>query len=203
VVAIIAAIVILPGFWLLTQRSPDRNDYNWWQPIISPLPILSFVLLRNSTELLRNYYSTGFAWLGKCSLEMFTLQYHILVAADTKGILSLGVFEGDGSLRRDRWRELLLIMPLFLWASWQVSSATTAITKWFVENAPTDHLPIGAGKRRESRLIIAHKGIGNDIRIRVIILMVALWLLNLVSGFRLSLRSHVLMNDRQPGDSRL
>lgn len=121
---------------------------------------------------------------------MFTLQYHILVAADRKGILSLGVFEGDGSLRRDRWRELLLITPLFLWASWQVSSATATITKWFVENTPTDHLPVGVARRRESPLILAHKGIGSDIRIRVVILMVALWLLNLVSGFHPGLRDH-------------
>jgi hypothetical protein len=186
VVAIIAAIIILPGFWLLTQRSPNMYDYNWWQPIISPLPILSYIVLRNSTALFRNYYSAGFAWLGKCSLETFTLQYHIWMAADAKGILSLGIFNGDGSLRRDRWREFVLITPLFLWASWQVSTATAVVTKWIVKSDPLDHLPLGIAKRKESRLKIAQNGIGRNVAVRLGLLLVALWLLNLVSVFRLN-----------------
>jgi hypothetical protein len=181
VIAIIAAAILLPGFWLLSRRSPDQNDYNWWQPIISPLPILSYVVLRNSATMFRDYYSAGFAWLGRCSLETFTLQYHIWMAADAKGILSLGIFDGDGSLRRDRWRELVLIGPLFFWVSWQVSSATASVVKCFLEYTPSDNLPVAVGKRKDSRMVSTRKGLTKEVGTRFGLLLGALWLLNLVS----------------------
>jgi hypothetical protein len=186
VIAIFAATIILPGFWLLSRRSPDQDDYNWWQPIISPLPILSFIVLRNSTALFRGHYSAGFAWLGRCSLETFTLQYHIWMAADAKGILSLGIFNGDGSLRHDRWREAVLIAPLFFWVSWHVSSATAIITKYFVEDTPLDDLPVTIGKRKASRMDTARKGVTKNVGTRFGLVIGALWLLNLVSGFSTS-----------------
>jgi len=104
------------------------------------------------------------------------------MAADTKGVLSLGIFDGDGSLRHDRWREFVLIIPLFFWVSWQVSSATTAISKWFIEDTPSDHLPLGLGKRKESRLSYAQKGVAKDVGVRFGLLLGALWLLNLATS---------------------
>jgi hypothetical protein len=34
-VTIIVSLSLLPGFWLLTRRYPNKEDYNWWQPYIS------------------------------------------------------------------------------------------------------------------------------------------------------------------------
>lgn len=75
--------------------------------------ILSFVLIRNIPGYVRSVYSSFFAWFGKISLEvsrvcpwssvrlhptllwmlclpqLFICQYHIWLAADTKGILVL------------------------------------------------------------------------------------------------------------------
>ena len=130
-VSIIASLVIIPGFWALTRRSPDKYDYNWWQPYISPLPIISFVILRNSNRHLRNYYSSIFAWLGRCSLETFTLQFHIWLAGDTKGLLSMGIF--DDVEVGGRRLEFLLQTALFLWTSWHVANATGAITSWIID----------------------------------------------------------------------
>jgi hypothetical protein len=155
--AIVASITVVPLFCILVSRSPNEGDYNWWSAIISPLPILSYAVLRNAHPILRDHHSAAFAWLGRCSLETWTLSYHILRAADGRAVLSIGLFStGDGSLKSDRWREAVLIVPILLWTAWQVSRATRKLTTWFVE--------------------------GPGVQKRFLVLLVALWVLNLVSS---------------------
>ncbi|KAL9111730.1 MAG: hypothetical protein Q9187_007875, partial [Circinaria calcarea] len=131
VIFVMASLVIPPAFWALTRRSPNKYDYNWWQPYISPLPVLSYMILRNSNRHFRNYHSWIFAWLGKCSLETFTLQYHIWLAGDTKGLLRLGILDREGS--SGRLLDFVLLTPIFLWVSWHTASATTTLTKWIID----------------------------------------------------------------------
>ena len=131
IISTVASLVVIPGFWALTRRSPDKYDYNWWQPYISPLPIITFMILRNSNRHFRNYYSSLFAWLGRCSLETFTLQFHIWLAGDTKGLLSLGLFNRM-TVGRQR-QEFLILTALFLWISWLVAAATGTITSWMID----------------------------------------------------------------------
>ncbi|KAJ8065732.1 hypothetical protein OCU04_006402 [Sclerotinia nivalis] len=122
--SITASLILLPGFHLLTKRSPDKDDYLWWHPYISLIPILSFITLRNGNRMLRNYHSVIFAWLGRCSLETFVLQSHIWMAADLKGLLRLGVW--------GRWTEATLLTVVFGWVAWRVQGATERIVGWFV-----------------------------------------------------------------------
>lgn len=126
-VTITLSLGLLSGFCLLTRRSPDKEDYNWWQPYISFIPILSFITLRNSHRLLRNHHSELFAWLGRCSLETYVLQYHIWLAGDTTGLLRLGLW--------NKWAEAAILTPIFLWASWAISVATQVLTNWIVHGS--------------------------------------------------------------------
>ncbi|KAL2694767.1 hypothetical protein Neosp_001354 [[Neocosmospora] mangrovei] len=107
----------------------EKRKYTMIHPYLSFLPVLAFVAFRNATSRLRNMYSTAAAWLGRCSLETFILQYHIYLAGDTKGILLFGFFKGDGSLLLDRWRDLVIIVPIFLWMSNLVADASGTIVK--------------------------------------------------------------------------
>ncbi|KAM6536385.1 hypothetical protein FALCPG4_002392 [Fusarium falciforme] len=107
----------------------EKRKYTTVHPYLSFLPVLAFVVLRNATSRLRNMYSTAAAWLGRCSLETFILQYHIYLAGDTKGVLLFGFFKGDGSLLLDRWRDLVIVMPIFLWMSNLVADASGTIVK--------------------------------------------------------------------------
>jgi hypothetical protein len=125
---ILLSLLMLPGFWTITRRSPDKQDYNWWMPFTSLIPILSFVTLRNSHRFLRNYHSRAFAWLGRCSLETYILQYHIWLAGDTKGLLRLGIW--------NRWVETAMLTAIFLWLSWLMVGATQTITSWIVGKKP-------------------------------------------------------------------
>ncbi|XP_050297025.1 N-acetylneuraminate 9-O-acetyltransferase [Anthonomus grandis grandis] len=56
---------------------------------IAFIPIVSYIVLRNMSGMLRTRYSTFFAWFGEIHLELFLSQYHIWLAADTHGVLVL------------------------------------------------------------------------------------------------------------------
>ncbi|KAL8824989.1 MAG: hypothetical protein Q9191_004687 [Dirinaria sp. TL-2023a] len=124
VLTMIAAAVALPAYFTAVASITKKPEYNSWVPYLSFWPILSYVALRNCSRHMRNYYSSVFAWLGRCSLETFTLQFHIWLAADTKGLLSLGF---------GRWQDLVPLTILFLWLSWHVANATNILTSWIVD----------------------------------------------------------------------
>ncbi|KAE8448436.1 hypothetical protein EG329_009501 [Mollisiaceae sp. DMI_Dod_QoI] len=132
-ITFLLALGLLPGFWALTRRSPDKADYNWWQPYIAFIPILCFVTLRNCHRFLRNYHSVVFAWLGRCSLETYILQYHIWLAGDTKGLLSLGLGH--------RWVETVVLTPIFLWISWRTADATQTLSAWIIGSPKASRRP--------------------------------------------------------------
>ncbi|XP_051527050.1 N-acetylneuraminate 9-O-acetyltransferase-like isoform X2 [Myxocyprinus asiaticus] len=67
----------------------NKSECNEMHPYISVVQILAFILIRNIPGYARSLYSSFFAWFGKISLELFICQYHIWLAADTKGILVL------------------------------------------------------------------------------------------------------------------
>nr|XP_013796751.1 PREDICTED: CAS1 domain-containing protein 1 isoform X5 [Apteryx mantelli mantelli] len=67
----------------------NKTDCNELHPSVSVVQILAFILIRNIPGYVRSVYSSFFAWFGKISLELFICQYHIWLAADTKGILVL------------------------------------------------------------------------------------------------------------------
>nr|XP_057903751.1 N-acetylneuraminate 9-O-acetyltransferase isoform X2 [Doryrhamphus excisus] len=67
----------------------SKSECNEMHPYISVVQILAFILIRNIPGYARSIYSSFFAWFGKISLELFICQYHIWLAADTKGILIL------------------------------------------------------------------------------------------------------------------
>ena len=130
---VMIALAVGGGFWALTSRATDKHHYNHWHPYVSGFPILSFIFLRNADRNLRSFYSSIFAWLGRCSLETFTLQFHIWLAADTKGLLSTGLFGRAETRRSGRREDFVLLTAIFLWISWCVARATGILTLWIVD----------------------------------------------------------------------
>ncbi|KAH7104658.1 Cas1p-domain-containing protein [Auriculariales sp. MPI-PUGE-AT-0066] len=120
---ILAAITMVWYFGFELTRV-DKFDYNAWHPFVAVLPVLAFVALRNANVKLRGASSKVFAFIGTCSLETFILQYHIWLAADTKGILL--VIPGT------RWRPLNLVVStiIFIYLSYKVANATGELTTW-------------------------------------------------------------------------
>lgn len=135
--------------YLYVATSSRRDTYEKWHPYVSAVPILCFLAVRNVSNSARNYHSRSMAWLGHCYLEIFILQTHILLAADNNGILIVDGLFGDGTLLGDRWRTLVLIVPIFLWISRTVADSTAYIVKLILhrsaESEKTERLPFLLG----------------------------------------------------------
>jgi hypothetical protein len=125
---ILAALVLSPVFWIVSQSHTNKADYNFWMPFLSWMPVLSLVLLRNATRILRTYHIAAFAWLGRMSLTLYLLSQHIWLAGDGSALLRVGFRGGDGSLFGDRWRDIAVLTPIFVWAAWKVNAATQILT---------------------------------------------------------------------------
>lgn len=178
--AISASCVSLPLFFLFQTTRETKFIYNGYHPYISFIPILSFVVLRNATPKLRNCHSSIFAWLGKCSLETFTLQFHIWLAADTRGLLGLNLTGAYG-----RGTNFALATALFLFTSHCVAGATQDLTGWIMGvPEPKQALPTSKEEADKDR---AEKGLG--LKVKCAIILAGLWALNMVySGSFLGVR---------------
>ncbi|KAK9476912.1 10 TM acyl transferase domain found in Cas1p-domain-containing protein [Lipomyces japonicus] len=129
VLTLIASVIALVIYHALSKFWNSKQDYNAHHPYISFLPIVGFLFLRNATARLRNTYSTAFAWVGSCSLETFTLQFHIWMAADTHGVLQL-------VSSSHRVINFIILTPLFLYMSYLTADATGRLTSLIVNGVP-------------------------------------------------------------------
>ena len=163
-------------FWLRYQRSlyltiviigcflygryaylaKDKEQHNAWFPMVSFGPILAFVAMRDCLAWTRRYHSAVFAWMGRISLETFILQYHIWLAADTKGIVSTGFFQRHKAPWK--WAEFALLTALFLWGSWHVASATQTLTAYIIDPKSTPDLDNMRQDLPLTRKVVTPKG---------------------------------------------
>lgn len=202
---IFLASITLPIFWMLTRRSPNRADYDWWMPILGWLPVVSFAILRNCHQFLRQHHSVAFAWIGRISLEIYLLSQHVLLAGDGNGLLGTGFFKGDGTIKGDRWRDLVVLSIVFVWGCWRVAAATATITSWIsgvpdkreveiLSKAPSreDDLAfpeygngfqpsLSRGERREMEAEKRNSRWAGDLRLRLIVLGAGIWVCSIVS----------------------
>jgi N-acetylneuraminate 9-O-acetyltransferase len=132
--ALFALALYLAFVKRLSSHDPatSKQVFNRSHPYISFVPILAYVALRNATPSMRRTYSTLLAWVGRHSLETFVLQYHIWLAADTHGILHLGLVDRNWDTDRSTkgswrfWTEVLLITVVFFWVC-SVTARATAV----------------------------------------------------------------------------
>jgi hypothetical protein len=129
---------ILFWFFAFELLQENKFTYNTWHPYISFLPITAFVVLRNANPVLRSASSKAFAFIGRCSLETFIIQYHFWLAADTKGILLV--------LTGTRWRpaNFVITTVMFIYVSHRVAQATAVITTLICGNRTDHSLPMTA-----------------------------------------------------------
>jgi hypothetical protein len=173
----LAGLFAIP-YYLWKTSSVAIDSYEALHPYISSIPILGFVALRNISTCTRNYHSRAMVWLGRHSLEISILQSHILLAADRVGVLIIDGLFGDGSVLRDRWRTLLILVPIFLWVCRAAKSATAFIIELLLPEVPeTDDLddcPFSCLKTL-GILQIPYA------QIRLACILLTMWLVNLLS----------------------
>ncbi|KAF9787289.1 Cas1p-domain-containing protein [Thelephora terrestris] len=144
-VSIGVSAVGMVWFFAFELLQPSKFTYNHWHPYISWIPVISFAILRNANPTLRSASSQVFGFIGKCSLETFIMQYHLWLAADTKGLLIV--------IPWTRWRipNVIVTTTIFVWLSNQVAQATTVFTGWIC----------GSGKGSEPSSLPTHNANAN------------------------------------------
>ncbi|KAM0201443.1 hypothetical protein ACHAPA_011108 [Fusarium lateritium] len=167
------------GYYFNATSQMTMRDYRMWHPLFSFVPILAFIALRNVSAPVRNYHSKAMAWLGRCSLETYILQFHLLLAADTNGVLIVDGFFGDGTFTGDRWRTLAIIVPIFLWTSDSVAKSTAHIVNMIMDDDAEDKEYEGPRYAWMEKVRRSEYFTWPQLRVACILLV--MWLLNLVS----------------------
>lgn len=114
------------GYLAFAYLCESRESCNNVTPYITVIPIVSFFILRNTISCIRNKFSLLFKWFGKITLEMFVCSFHILLAADSNGLLVL--LPGQPVLN------MLLTTFIFLCISHELNVITTVLSTYVVPN---------------------------------------------------------------------
>ncbi|KAI1624270.1 10 TM acyl transferase domain found in Cas1p-domain-containing protein [Exophiala viscosa] len=184
-IVVLIAACNLVGYTLFCGRVSDKHHYNRWHPFISPLPVMAFVVLRNSTSRISRSHSRLFAWFGRCSLETFVLQYHIWLGADTHGLLRFGMAEillYRYGVKGTYWWNMLdtfIVSVVFLGLSHSVSKAMPVVVTSFLG----DDVDKGCLKQwrepvKDNMTMRTSTSASLKLQHRVVLGIGALWLLN-------------------------
>ncbi|OWA52722.1 CAS1 domain-containing protein 1 [Hypsibius exemplaris] len=85
--AVGVGILGLVGYLVFALLCPSKTQCNEVHTYVEIVPILGFIAVRNTFGVVRRRFSTLFAWAGRLSLELFIVQFHVWLAADTYGVL--------------------------------------------------------------------------------------------------------------------
>ncbi|CEF76025.1 unnamed protein product [Fusarium graminearum] len=164
-------------YYFIKGSTLSQSSYDSLHPYLSSIPILGYVALRNISVYNRNYHSKAMAWLGRHSLESSILQSHILLAADREGVLSIDGLFGDSTILGDRWRSLLIVVPIFLWTCYIARSATAYIIELLLRETEDDDLnePSFAYLKKLGISHISYPGL------RLACILLTMWLVNLLT----------------------
>ncbi|KAI3642841.1 hypothetical protein MP228_012396 [Amoeboaphelidium protococcarum] len=105
----------------------DKPSYNQWHPYISVIPILGYIMLRNCNSTACQYTSGWFEHIGGISLETFVLQYHVWLANDSKGLLTLIPVSGAVTF----WFNLIATSLVFWYTSKLAARCTNDLVASF------------------------------------------------------------------------
>lgn len=142
--ALTISVIGMVGFFIF-ELSQTKASYNTYHPYMSWLPILSFVVIRNFTRFGRNTYSRFFAFIGKISLETFIGQFHMWLAADTKGLLV--ILPNASWVIKSRigwWANLTVSSLVFFFICYHLSQATGVLTRWICSGVQSSTSAVGS-----------------------------------------------------------
>lgn len=93
--------------WIAATRGSNQNDYRLIQPYIATFWVPIYCIARNATPFLRRRVAFPLEWLGARSLELYLLQFHLLMNRSATHILWL--------IPDENWPGINLILCSALW----------------------------------------------------------------------------------------
>ncbi|XP_052575639.1 N-acetylneuraminate 9-O-acetyltransferase isoform X2 [Peromyscus californicus insignis] len=115
------SVVSFLTYSIWASSCKNKAECNELHPSVSVVQIVAFILIRNIPGYARSVYSSFFAWFGKISLELFICQYHIWLAADTRGVLVL--IPGNPTLN------IIVSTFIFVCVAHEISQITTDLAQ--------------------------------------------------------------------------
>jgi N-acetylneuraminate 9-O-acetyltransferase len=91
-ISLTSTLIAITGIGFYTTFTffcKNKQDCEEIHSYVVFIPIISFIILRNISGVLRTRFSTFFSYFGKISLELFICMHHIWLAADRHGVLVL------------------------------------------------------------------------------------------------------------------
>lgn len=181
--AILASLLTLPIFFHLTLSSfVESKGYDYtvhaW---LSPLPVLSYLVLRNSTQGLRNWHSETMKKVGEGGGEMWVLSLHAWGASDGRGVLSVGVFG-------DRRVDALVLGGVVLGGGALVERGVEGVTRMIMgegDGNERDATSLPLVKEKEAGTWTERKKLRWGLvasGVRFALLLAILWVLNLITS---------------------
>lgn len=124
-ITLTVSIIAILSYVVWATQCTDKTACNRIHSYASIIPITAFILIRNVPGYLRSSYSAFFGWFGRISLELFIGQYHIWLAADTKGMLVV---------LSPAWPTLNLVVTSFVFVcvAHEINKLTGILTKHFL-----------------------------------------------------------------------
>ncbi|KAH0560977.1 N-acetylneuraminate 9-O-acetyltransferase [Cotesia glomerata] len=120
------ALVSLAAYTIFTLLCVSVSECEEIHSYIVFIPIIGYIVLRNSSFAVRGKYSVLLAGIGKISLETLVGQGHVWLAADTHGVLVL--------LPRFPVLNLLITSFIFICASHEIHELTLILAPYAVPN---------------------------------------------------------------------
>lgn len=131
VAAAVISIAALTWYFYFERSLPSKQAYTSYHPYLSWIPIIAFIVLRNATKRLRNTTLGLFEFVGKCSLETYIGQFHMWLAADTKGLLV--VLTNPSWVKHGTmgwWINLAVSSVVFILVCYHLNRTTSDISQW-------------------------------------------------------------------------
>ncbi|EKX36256.1 hypothetical protein GUITHDRAFT_79030, partial [Guillardia theta CCMP2712] len=90
VTLVVAAVSLtLMVLWFCFIFTLPKLQYNNTNAFLAPVPVLSYILLRNLTPYMRTWYCDILHDFGKTTLETYLLQHHVWLTSNAKTLLQL------------------------------------------------------------------------------------------------------------------
>jgi len=123
-VLLVASAAWLSYYLLALMPMAGKEDYNRLHSYVGWLPMVAFAVLRGATPALRRTYSRPFAAVGRHSLELYLLQFHVWLGAAAKGNVA-------PSGPQDKWRMAASLLTTTLF--WALAASALAATQALIE----------------------------------------------------------------------
>eukprot|EP01089_Gocevia_fonbrunei_P019259 TRINITY_DN6764_c0_g1_i1.p1 TRINITY_DN6764_c0_g1~~TRINITY_DN6764_c0_g1_i1.p1 ORF type:complete len:328 (+),score=42.52 TRINITY_DN6764_c0_g1_i1:142-984(+) len=132
-----STIIILLVWWFVLGNK-DKFYYNTYHPYTSWIPVTCYVIFRNCYETVRERSIVWMGWIGRMSLEMYLLQFHVWLCADAKKVLWLSplwdLFGFDSTSELAVYANFILFSIVFCWASNYLLEGTGKLIEWLLPN---------------------------------------------------------------------